>query len=428
MSPIIGVIFAFVLSLLGFGTIATIGMNGLHAVQASATASQLLIFNKAAEHYVRDNGAQLVATATATSPVTVSVDQLIAANYLPASYLRTNPYRQTWQLQVLQPSPGVLTSLVTSVGGQAIEATRLPMIAAQSGAQGGFVPYRNQGGDPNMSPANAYGAYGAWKVALTGFANPGAGHLASLLAFGNTQLNNSYLYRVKVPGHPELNAMQTDLSMTDTGGTAHDIGGVNTATGHTFSVDGKGQLNNDQGGSLELGGNNTTAGSGTPYIDFHLKGQGVQDYNVRMINDGNNRLRITGPNGPVTLQVDGLIQAGNFATNGTVCSPTGAIAAAKDASGMQFECLNGKWHPIGGDKQWGGFVTIANGSYVAKPTCPAGGTAEIVTIPASFTVDSTAIVNFRTAVSGNGWNVSIVDGNGWGISGSGSAVTYCAYQ
>src|SRR3954469_12693025 len=42
-------------------------------------------------------------------------------------------------------------------------------------------------------------------------------------------------------------------------------------------------LTPDQGGSLELGGNNSTAGTGVPYIDFHFSGLS-QDFNARLIN------------------------------------------------------------------------------------------------------------------------------------------------
>ena len=63
---------------------------------------------------------------------------------------------------------------------------------------------------------------------------------------------------------------------------------------------GQSLLQDDEGGSIELGGTSATAGNGTPYIDFHF-GSLVQDFNTRIINDGNNllslvagRLRLTG--------------------------------------------------------------------------------------------------------------------------------------
>ncbi len=61
-------------------------------------------------------------------------------------------------------------------------------------------------------------------------------------------------------------------------------------------------LVDNQGGSIELGGNNTVAGVGTPYIDFHYLGK-TEDYNTRIINDADGRLSVDG-----SLRVTGNIQ------------------------------------------------------------------------------------------------------------------------
>ncbi len=52
-------------------------------------------------------------------------------------------------------------------------------------------------------------------------------------------------------------------------------------------------LSSDQSGSLELGGNNSTAGTGTPYIDFHFNGR-TEDFNVRLINYQSGKLQLSG--------------------------------------------------------------------------------------------------------------------------------------
>jgi hypothetical protein len=44
-------------------------------------------------------------------------------------------------------------------------------------------------------------------------------------------------------------------------------------------------------GSIELGSDGITPGSGTPYIDFHYRDK-VEDYNTRIINDADGRLSI----------------------------------------------------------------------------------------------------------------------------------------
>jgi len=51
-------------------------------------------------------------------------------------------------------------------------------------------------------------------------------------------------------------------------------------------------LQADQGGSIELGGNSATAGSGTPYIDFHFANGRIEDFNTRIINDAEGQLKL----------------------------------------------------------------------------------------------------------------------------------------
>ncbi len=77
----------------------------------------------------------------------------------------------------------------------------------------------------------------------------------------------------------------------------------------------------DQGGNIELGGNNSTANpvsGGIPYIDFHYGTGTAQDYNVRIINNANNSLGIYA-NGSLTLNVgststDSMIIGGGLGT------------------------------------------------------------------------------------------------------------------
>ena len=64
---------------------------------------------------------------------------------------------------------------------------------------------------------------------------------------------------------------------------------------------------NNQGGSLELGGNNLVDSSGqTPYIDFHYGGSSAstQDYNMRIINGSDEHLDFQYPGGNEILWID----------------------------------------------------------------------------------------------------------------------------
>jgi hypothetical protein len=429
MISLIATIASIVISLMMFSGFVPFAQAAVANVQTAAAAMQQIIVNKAAAQYVQDNGVAIAALATASVPVTISAQTLINAGYLPGAFSTTNVFGQLWQVQVLQPSSGVLETAVESIGGRAITNTlQLVQIAAQSGAQGGFVPYAGQNGNSAMSPGSAYGAYGAWgPIPLTAFTNPGSGHLFSLLAFTNTQANNGYLYRVQVANHPELNDMQTDLGMTDTGGTKHNINGAATVTANTLQTSGGGELDSDQGGSLELGGNGSQAGTGNPYINFHLSGQGVQAYNARVVNDSNGHLTVSAANGQGSLQVQGTIQEGNIAVPETACSPNGAHAGISDGSGMEMTCVNSLWIPTAGRWQLQNFYPVVNGSVVPAPSCALGGVAKLILSAQNIYVDPTATVNFGPASGSGPWTVNVVDGNGNAISGEGEAATYCVY-
>lgn len=234
MEAILGYLVALMLSMLSVAGFATWAKAGVTNVQTAAAASQMLVFDKAALQFVQDEAATLLAQATASVPVSVTPAMLINGGYLPAGFSPTNVFGQTWLLQVLQPTPNNLQALVTSQGGRAITDTRqLVQIAAQAGAQGGFVPYAGQNGDPTMVANRAYGAYGAWQVPLANYTNPGSGRLASLLAFTGAQASNGYLYRVQVPGHPELNQMQTSIDMN-----ANDVNNARRVTATTALTSG----------------------------------------------------------------------------------------------------------------------------------------------------------------------------------------------
>lgn len=109
-------------------------------------------------------------------------------------------------------------------------------------------------------------------------------------------------------------------------------------------------LQNDQGGSIELGGQNALANpivGGAPYIDFHFGTGGAQDFNARIINAANNRLDVTNSAGGIVslngnnfgvgttapaqrLDVSGNIQfsgalmpSGNAGTSGQILTSQG---------------------------------------------------------------------------------------------------------
>src|SRR5262249_32963882 len=156
MESLIAVLPATIISLLALVGFTHWAKLGVQNVQNAATAQQMVIFNSGALQYSQDNAATLNTMATTTVPVTISADTLSAAGYLPAGFMAKNPFGQTWQLQVLKTATGQLQELVTSQGGAAISDTKqLVQIAAQAGAQGGFIPFAGQGGDSSMQPTSA---------------------------------------------------------------------------------------------------------------------------------------------------------------------------------------------------------------------------------------------------------------------------------
>ena len=211
MSAILGVLFASLVGLLMIPTYMRFETMAIDNAKAATTAQQMQQVSQAAQAYIQANYSAVEANSTASSPATITVSMLQNTGYLPNAFSAANPFGQMWQVQVLQPTPGQLQALVLTQGGTQIGQVQAPMIAAQAGAQGGFVPYNGQYG--TLNDTVAHGAYSGWQVSMSGYTNPGPGHLAALLAFNNGNLENNYLYRVAVPGQPQLNQMQTNLDM-----------------------------------------------------------------------------------------------------------------------------------------------------------------------------------------------------------------------
>ncbi|WP_277627428.1 shufflon system plasmid conjugative transfer pilus tip adhesin PilV [Burkholderia stabilis] len=420
-------------------------MTGLYAwtklgfanVQAAVIANQGVVIGQAMNRYLNDTGTALAQTATPTVPATVTVDQLAQAGYLPQSVSMRNAYGQTWQMQVLQPTPGQLQAMLFTTGGRQLPMSLLVQTAAQTSAQGmlgGFVPYANQAGDATMLSTVAVGANGTFRQALGSYSNPGSGHLAMMLGITNAQADNGFLYRVDMkPARPDLNAMQTDLSMTDTQGNAHNINGANVITTQS--------LNALSGGSLATPSIKTASGTVITWNQvpeggvLSLQGANGQWVHVESLNGTFRLINSAWNKQTFSVDQDGNVVAGStlkaadIAVPGTSCSPNGKIAGNSDGSGQQLACQYGTWMPIGGRWLRYGYYTVWDAAWVPQPTCPNGGSMQIQVTPQNFMVNNTSVVNAGPATwTGNGWQVHLTDGNGNGIPGAqGIAATYCAY-
>lgn len=194
---------------------------GLLDTQKRQAADHLALVSRASANYVRKHQASLLSQATPTSGPTVSVADLVSDGLLPDGFRDRNVWGQSYEIYVRKDAAsGHLRAVVLTTGGRghqtgsSFATATIPGAAALLGGSGGFVP---TGDVPGQPAGTLQGAGGGWSLSLAGMGipSPGAGHLGALTSFDATALGQDFLYRVAVPGHEELNAMQTELDMTD---------------------------------------------------------------------------------------------------------------------------------------------------------------------------------------------------------------------
>lgn len=214
MLEILGALMIGALLLVGLTGMIDISLEDAKGNQAAHQQSQLA---SAARKYIAANYASLV-TASASAVVPITVAQLQAAHFLPASFSGTNIYGQTACVLVRQPSAGKLDALVVTYGGNAIPDKSIAAVAAAAGQGGGYINRANhsvaRGASWSLDTTNyrSVSCSGGASV-LTGTATD-AGHLVSSVFYdGPGQLSTDFVYRDAVPGRPELNQMNTPLQM-----------------------------------------------------------------------------------------------------------------------------------------------------------------------------------------------------------------------
>jgi hypothetical protein len=202
---LLSILAAVIISIPLFTTLSRMTSDAHKQTKNTVTAQHLKTVSDAAVKYIQDNTAAVQGNCTATTPLVITIDMLKNTNYLAAAFSGVNPYAQTTQVEVLQPSPNNLDAKVITIAGNVIPDELAPTIATRIGAAGGYTPAN--------TPTVAQGAFGGWTAPLIYNTQPGAGHLVSLLYFNNGQLVTDNLRRHSVPGHPELTSMYTPLNM-----------------------------------------------------------------------------------------------------------------------------------------------------------------------------------------------------------------------
>ena len=357
--------------------------------QVAATAGQAVQFNTAVQSYITQYASNVSAVATATTPaiITVPMLQASAVNLLPSSFSSTNPFGQTWQAEVLQPTAGNLQALALGIGGTALTDQVASRVAALIGSAGGFIPKNDSGTWPSGS-ATAQGAYAGWSVPTAGYTGIAGGNIASLLTFSNGQFVSNYLYRNNV-GNPSLNTMNTPIIMasTQTNGGACSTNGAfaQDGTGLTLTCQNNVWVSNTAcpqfSGDLNyLEGNPGTqmcvngAGMGNAptgdwfFVNIQRHVNSAVFYVVQTAapmtgaNVGSKYIRVQqsgasgtgwGPWSKVVTQdaAGNVVIPGNLTANtlipslvavaGNACSTNGAIA--KDMTGSTLSCQSGVW-------------------------------------------------------------------------------------
>lgn len=308
---------------------------------------------EAVSKYLKDNFSTVLANATATNPVQITVPMLRNTNFLPPGFTDTNGFGQTIIGLARKPNPNQLEAIVLTTGGQAISELGIRTIAENLGGPGGFV---------SSSNANIIqGVRGGWQVALSNFAiNPGAGHTASALFLMDGQLANDYLYRNAVPSHPELNTMNTDLSIG--GHNINNVAAINASGNVTTSADVNARnvtaTNTLNATTANIAGETYTGGwfrsRGDTGWYSEKWGGGIYQSDPDWVRIYNNKGLATGGGivgGQIhssgTLSASGRLSTGEYlsiagqAVEGAACNDNSLIA--KNASGQTLSCQSGVW-------------------------------------------------------------------------------------
>lgn len=192
---------------------------GNTATQQQLIANHLLVVTRAARQYVNRHQDTLLVQASPSAGPSITVENLVNEGFLPDGFQPRNAWLQEYEVHVRQPQTGTLQAIVITTGGRTNETDKfrnvvVPGAAALVGGAGGHIPMSIL---PGQSENMLQGAGNGWTLDLgaVGIASPGAGHLGAVSSYDSSALGQDFLYRVAVPGQPELNAMQTTLDMTD---------------------------------------------------------------------------------------------------------------------------------------------------------------------------------------------------------------------
>lgn len=371
----IALLFGLVAMAILMPTLFNMAQQNQQVILASSAGQQLQALAQAANQYVSDNYQTLVGSTSPTTPSSITLSTLTTGGYLPPGFAGTNAYGQSWQIQALQPAVGQLQVVIASTGGQTLDAKTATSIAQKAGSQGGVIG----GGSgstavPGCAAGTACGAYAGWSINTSSYTNIAPGHVAALLAFNSGgMLQNDYLYRVAIPGHPELNQMKANLDM--------GANNINNAQ----SVNANGNINAGPAGTPETGACTTDAAGhcegqiaaagqsetslpsgwwgglisrdiwGTGTIAAGTGGTVQASMTAQGAITGSQSITIGNPGGGFSANSAGNANLANQlvlgtaagATLGGACPNNGALAANSNGGGQVLNCMGNVWLAAG---------------------------------------------------------------------------------
>lgn len=192
--------------------------QGTTEMKKQAVAQHLTEVTRAAIDYGRKHYTDLLDRSDKTTGAQITVDDLRREGFVPQGFQSLNPWGQSYTIYSREPKTSELQLIIVTSGGRGHDPDRpdfanqiVPSTAAL--AKAGFIPTGLNG----QPAGHLQGAYNAWRIDLraSGIPAPEAGHLGAVTTLSSFDVGHDYLYRVDVPGHPELNEMWTELDMTD---------------------------------------------------------------------------------------------------------------------------------------------------------------------------------------------------------------------
>ncbi|KVN58867.1 type II secretion system protein [Burkholderia stagnalis] len=370
---VLGALAIAAVMLAGIAMLVDTSLDDVRAQQAAQYQSQV---TAAATRALKRDYDAWWQRANKLTPIVMKLTDLQTTNDLPAALRSTNAYGQHTCVLIKRSAGSVgLDALVVTTGGEPIGDKELGLVAASAGPGGGSIS--------RTFPNEARGAFDAWRMPLGAFlggsspkcdpadtAPPNTGHLANEIFFNGPgqQINSDYLYRVGVTGHPEANAMQVPIWLTQKFAEGN-LDEANCGTAGNFT---NGKLGADTFGNLLSCQNGVWRSTGGHWKDPVETTNKLPNDELNHVGDVRltlDKFRAYAWTGAAwqalavdqndNLIVPGVVSANQYEITGRVVVNTpcaadksrpdaGLISMGKD--GQVLSCQDGKWLPQSGIK------------------------------------------------------------------------------